>query len=67
MLGAQLKVAPALWERYADRDQTRREHQLKIVRRLGLALLSREHVRELVTWLLPVVGQTIGFARTRPY
>ena len=58
MIGAQLKIAPALWERYASRDQTRRQHQLDLVRRLGLTLLSREHIRELVTWLLPIAGQT---------
>jgi hypothetical protein len=58
MIGAQLKIAPALWERYAERDQTRRQHQLELVRRLGLTLLSRELIRELVTWLLPIAGQT---------
>jgi TnpA family transposase len=58
MIGAQLKTAPALWERYAARDQTRRQHQLELVRRLGLTLLSREHIRELVTWLIPIAGQT---------
>jgi hypothetical protein len=25
MIGAQLKIAPVLWERYAARDQTRRQ------------------------------------------
>jgi hypothetical protein len=57
MIGAQL-IAPALWERYAARDQTRRQHQLELVRRLGLTLLSRELIRELVTWLLPLAAQT---------
>ena len=59
MVASQLKTTPALWDQYASRDQTRREHQQEVVQRLGLALFTRTNFRELVTWLIPTALQTI--------
>jgi TnpA family transposase len=59
MIATQVKAAPALWDQYAARDQTRREHQQELVRRLGLTLFTRAHFREMVTWLVPTAMQTI--------
>ena len=42
MAAAQLRVSSALWEKYAERDQTRREHQQELVRRVGLAPFTGE-------------------------
>jgi TnpA family transposase len=59
MVASQLKTTPALWDQYASRDQTRREHQQEVVQRLGLTLFTRTNFRELVTWLIPTALQTI--------
>jgi hypothetical protein len=59
MIATQLKTTVAMWDQYAARDQTRREHQQELVRRLGLTLFTRTHFRELVTWLVPTAMQTI--------
>jgi len=59
MVASQLKTTPALWDPYASRDQTRREHQQEVVQRLGLALFTRTNFRELVTWLIPTALQTV--------
>jgi len=58
-VATQLKATPALWDQYASRDQTRREHQQEVVQRLGLTLFTRTNFRELVTWLIPTALQTI--------
>ncbi len=59
MVAAQLKTTAAMWDQYAARDQTRREHQQEVVRQAGLPLFSRTHFRELVTWLIPTAMQTV--------
>jgi hypothetical protein len=43
-----MKTSAALWDAYAHRDQTRREHQQEVIRWLGLQLFTREHYKELV-------------------
>ena len=58
IVGAQLKASPALWEVYARRDQTRREHQQELVRWLGLQLFTRDHYKELAHWLVDTAMQT---------
>src|SRR5260370_32519511 len=36
LVGAQLRVSPGVWDLYANRDQTRREHLQEILQRLSL-------------------------------
>ena len=59
MVATQLKTTPALWDQYASRDQTRREHQQEVVQRLGLTLFTRANFREIVTGLIQTALQTI--------
>lgn len=58
IVAAQLGLAPALWDLYATRDETRREHVTELFARLGLESFSRAHIRELVAWLIPLAMQT---------
>lgn len=58
IVAAQLGVTPAVWDVYAARDETRREHLQELLTRLGLAQFARQHYRELVEFLLPVAMQT---------
>ena len=58
IVAAQLKVSAALWDAYARRDQTRREHQQELVRWLGLRLFTREHFKELSLWLVDTALRT---------
>ncbi len=57
IVAAQLKGSPTLWDAYARRDQTRREHQQELVRWLGLLLFTREHYKELAHWLVTTATQ----------
>lgn len=66
IVAAQLKTSPALWDTYARRDQTRREHQQEVVRWLELQVFTREHYRELAHWLVAAAIQTTqGIVLTR--
>lgn len=66
IVAAQLKTSPALWDAYARRDQTRREHQQELVQWLGLQLFTREHYKELAHWLVATAMQTTqGFLLAR--
>lgn len=58
MVAAQLDLPPGLWDHYAIRDETRREHVLEVLARLGLESFRRSHGRNLVTWLTPLAMQT---------
>jgi len=58
IVAAQLDVTPAVWDVYATRDETRREHLQELLGRLGLAQFSRQHYRALVEFLLPIAMQT---------
>jgi TnpA family transposase len=58
IVAAQLGVTPAVWDVYAARDETRREHLQELLARLGLVPFSRQHYRALVGLLLPVPMQT---------
>ena len=58
MLAAQLNLSPSMWDVYAERDQTRREHLQEIIERLKLAQFSRPHYRAIAEWLLPIAMQT---------
>ena len=58
MVAAQLRVSPDVWDIYAQRDQTRREHLQEILERLGLKQFDRITHREIAKWLLPTALQT---------
>jgi TnpA family transposase len=58
IVAAQLGVTPAVWDLYATRDETRREHLQELLARLGLAQFGQQHYRVLVELLLPVAMQT---------
>jgi TnpA family transposase len=58
IVAAQLGVTPAVWDVYAARDETRREHLQELLSRLGLAQFNRQHYRALVEFLSPVAMQT---------
>jgi TnpA family transposase len=59
IIAAQLRVSPAMWDLYARRDETRREHLQELLARLGLVQFTRRHYRRLSEFLLPVAMQTI--------
>ena len=58
IVAAQLDVPPGLWDHYANRDETRREHVAELLTQLGLESFRRSMSRELVTWLTPLAMQT---------
>jgi len=58
LVAAQLRVSPGVWDIYAQRDQTRREHLQEILERLGLKQFDRITHREIAKWLLPTALQT---------
>jgi len=58
IVATQLRVAPAVWDLYASRDETRREHLQELLARSGLAQFDRHRYRELVAFLLPIAMQT---------
>ena len=62
IVAAQLDVPTGLWEHYAAREETRREHIAELLTRLGLETFRRPIGRELVAWLTPLAMQkTQGF------
>ncbi|WP_233874710.1 Tn3 family transposase [Paraburkholderia adhaesiva] len=58
IIAAQLRVTSAVWDLYARRDETRREHLQELLARTGLVQFTRGHYRELAALLLPVAMQT---------
>ncbi|MFM0631788.1 DUF4158 domain-containing protein [Paraburkholderia xenovorans] len=58
IVAAQLGVTPAVWDVYAARDETRREHKQELPARLGLLQFGRQHYRALLELLLPVAMHT---------
>ena len=58
LVAAQLRVSPGVWDIYAQRDQTRREHLQEILARLGLNQFDRITPRDTEKWLLPIALQT---------
>jgi TnpA family transposase len=58
LVAAQLKVPAAVWDLYANRDQTRREHLQEILERLSLKQFDRVTHREIAKWLLATALQT---------
>ena len=57
MIAAQLRAPVSAWALYATRDQTRREHGVAVMRRLGLRALDLHAHRSLSQWLLPIAMQ----------
>jgi Domain of unknown function (DUF4158) len=58
LVSAQLGIAPAAWELYAARDETRREHLAELLPRMGLEQFAATHYRYLAAWLEPTAMQT---------
>ena len=57
-IAVQLNIAPAAWELYAERDETRREHLLELLPRFGMEQFGSKHYRSLSAWLEPTALQT---------
>jgi TnpA family transposase len=47
LVSAQLAIAPAAWELYAARDETRREHLAELLPRMGMEQFAATHYRSL--------------------
>jgi hypothetical protein len=58
ILAAQVRAAPAAWDLYATRDETRREHLQELLKRLGKKQFTRAHYRPSVESLLPLALQS---------
>jgi TnpA family transposase len=58
LLAAQLEIAPSVWELYAVRDETRREHLLDLLPRLGMEQFGRREYRSISAWVEPIALQT---------
>lgn len=58
IVAAQLDVPPGLWDHYATRDETRREHVAELLTRLNLETFRRSMSKDLITWLTPLAMQT---------
>ena len=58
VVAAQLGVRPAVWDHYASRDETRREHLQELLTRLQLRQFDATAYRSLAEHLLPLAMQT---------
>jgi Domain of unknown function (DUF4158) len=58
MVAAQLQVQPALWEEYARRDETRREHLIELQHLYGFEPFTSRKYREIAQALIPLADQT---------
>lgn len=58
LVAAQLEIAPSVWELYAVRDETRREHLLDLLARLGMEQFGSREYRSISAWLEPLALQT---------
>ena len=58
LVAAQLEIAPSAWELYAVRDETRREHLLDLLARLGVEQFGSREYRSISAWLGPLALQT---------
>ncbi len=54
----QLGVSIVAWDLYAQRDETRREHLLELLSRLGLEQFGTKHYRAISAWLGSTALQT---------
>ena len=58
LIAAQLEIPAMAWTLYAERDETRREHLLELLPRLGMEQFGTSHYRALSAWLEPTALQT---------
>ena len=58
MVAIQLQVQPALWEDYACRDETRREHLIELQHLYGFEPFTSRKYREIAQALIPLTDQT---------
>ena len=54
----QLGVSIVAWDLYSQRDETRREHLLELLSRLGLEQFGTKHYRAISAWLGSTALQT---------
>ena len=58
MVATQLQVHPALWDEYARRDETRREHLIELQHLYGFQPFTSRKYREIAQALIPLADQT---------
>jgi len=58
MVAAQLQVQPALWDQYAQRDETRREHLMELQHLYGFQPFTSKKYGEIAQALIPLADQT---------
>jgi hypothetical protein len=58
MVAAQLQVQSALWDEYAQRDETRREHLIELQHLYGFQPFTSRKYREIAQALIPLADQT---------
>jgi Domain of unknown function (DUF4158) len=58
MVAAQLQVQSALWDEYAQRDETRREHLIELQHLYGFEPFTSKKYREIAQALIPLADQT---------
>lgn len=58
IVSRQLGIDPALWPKYATRDQTRREHLQMIIDLYGYRQFEMSEYRAVTSWLLPLALQS---------
>jgi len=58
LIAEQLEIPIDVWDSYAGRDETRREHLLELFSLLGMKQFATKHYRELSVWLEPTALQT---------
>jgi Domain of unknown function (DUF4158)/Tn3 transposase DDE domain len=51
LVATQLGISIVAWDVYAQRDETRREHLLELLPRLGMEQFGIKHYREISAWL----------------
>ena len=58
LVATQLGISIVAWDLYARRDETRREHLLELLSRLGLEQFGIKHYRAISAWLESTALQT---------
>src|ERR1700680_2585915 len=58
LIAAQLEIPAMAWALYAERDETRREHLLELLPRLGMEQFGTSHYRALSAGVDPTALQT---------
>ncbi len=58
LIAEQIGVPVDSWEKYAAREETRREHVLELLARLGMKQFGAAHYRTVSTWLGSTALQT---------